>query len=254
MSAWRRYLIDRVNGRSLDLPGRRRQAIVDAETGSNWNIFGSATSGELAGAQLQAINAFPHFWFAWAAFYPDTLLYGHQPPSAEMMARLELDPILGNPDAPVTLVEYGAYGCHACKFWHEEGIVEALLEEFGGQVNFVYRDIPIIVPPYSQRAAEVAQCALDQGNEQFWIMHDAIFVQADQGKASAEDLIQLGGAAGLDEAALRSCYEAGTHVATVKFDHDRGAALGIRSTPTFVIGGRTDRRRQSRYTARRAAS
>ena len=155
------------------------------------------------------------------------------------MARLELDPILGDPDAPVTLIEYGAYGCHACKFWHEEGIVEALLEEFGGQVNFVYRDIPIIVPPYSQRAAEVAQCALDQGSEQFWTMHDAIFVQADQGKASAEDLIQLGGAAGLDEAALRSCYEAGTHAATVQFDHDRGAALGIRSTPTFVIGGQT---------------
>ncbi len=69
-------------------------------------------------------------------------------------------------------------------------------------------------------------------------MHDAIYVQAEQGKASADDLIQLGGAVGLDEAALRSCYDAGTHVATVRFDHDRGAALGIRSTPTFVIGGR----------------
>ena len=97
------------------------------------------------------------------------------------MARLELDPILGDPDAPVTLIEYGAYGCHACKYWHEEGIVEALLEEFEGQVNFVYRDIPIIVPPYSQMAAEIAQCALDQGNEQFWTMHDAIYVQAEQG-------------------------------------------------------------------------
>ncbi len=213
-------------------------SIVDQETGSAWNIFGSATSGELAGTQLQAINAFPHFWFAWAAFYPDTLLYGYQPPSAETLERLELDPILGNPDAPVTLIEYGAYGCHACKYWHEEGIIEALLEDFGGRVNFVYRDIPIIVPPYSQRAAEVAQCALDQGNEQFWTMHDAIYVQAEQGRASADDLIQLGGAVGLDEAALRSCYDAGTHVATVRFDHDRGAALGIRSTPTFVIGGR----------------
>ena len=212
-------------------------SIVDAETGSVWNIFGSATSGELAGTQLKPINAFPHFWFAWAAFYPDTLLYGYQPPSAETMGRLELDPILGDSGAPVTLIEYGAYGCHACKYWHEEGIIEALLEDFGGQVNFVYRDIPIIVPPYSQRAAEVAQCALDQGNQQFWTMHDAIYTKAEQGKASAEDLIRLGGAVGLDEAALRSCYEAGTHVETVRFDQDRGEALGIRSTPTFVIGG-----------------
>lgn len=211
--------------------------IVDAETGSAWNIFGSAVSGDLAGRQLRQINAFPHFWFAWAAFYPDTLLYGYQPPSAEEIARYALDPILGDPDAPVTLIEYGAYGCHACKYWHEEGIVEALLEEFAGRVNFVYRDIPIIVPPYSQMAAEIAQCAFDQGNEPFWMMHDAIYTQAEQGRASADELLQLGADVGLDADALRSCYESGVHVATVRYDHDRGAALGIRSTPTFVIGG-----------------
>jgi len=211
--------------------------IIDAETGSNWNIFGTAVSGDLTGQQLRQLNAFPHFWFAWAAFYPDTLLYGYQPPSAEEIARYELDPILGDPAAPVTLIEYGAYGCHACKYWHEEGIVEALLEEFGGQVNFVYRDIPIIVPPYSQMAAEIAQCAFDQGNDQFWTMHDVIYTQAEQGRASADELLQLGADAGLEADALRKCYEAGTHVATVRYDHDRGAALGIRSTPTFVIGG-----------------
>ncbi len=50
-------------------------AIMDEETGTEWNIFGGAVAGELAGAQLQMLNAFPHFWFAWAAFYPDTALY-----------------------------------------------------------------------------------------------------------------------------------------------------------------------------------
>lgn len=212
-------------------------AIIDQQTGSRWNIFGSAVDGELAGAQLRSINGFPHFWFAWAAFYPDTQLYGYQAPSAEMTERNELDPILGDPDAPVTLIEYGAYGCHACKYWHEEGIIEEILEEFGGQVNFVYRDIPIIVPEFSQRAAEIAQCALDQGNEQFWTMHDAIYTLADQGRSTAAELIQLGGDVGLDADALRSCFQAGTHVSTVRFDHERGAALGIRSTPTFVIAG-----------------
>ena len=174
-------------------------AIVDLETGSRWNIFGTAIAGELVGRQLQLINAFPHFWFAWAAFYADTLLYGYQLPSAEETARYELDPILGDPDAPVTLIEYGAYGCHACKYWHEQRIVEGLLEEFEGKVNFVYRDIPIIVPPYSQTAAEIAQCALDQGNEQFWTMHDAIYTRAEQGRSSADDLLQLGAEVGLDE-------------------------------------------------------
>ena len=214
-------------------------AIIDEQTGSHWNIFGTSTAGDLAGAQLRQINAFPHFWFAWAAFFPDTILYGFQPPTAEETDRYELDPILGDPAADVTLIEYGAYGCHACKYWHEQGIVEALLEEFDGRVNFVYRDIPIIVPQYSQIAAEIAQCALDQGNEKFWTMHDAIYTEADQGRASADELLQLGAEVGLDGDALQSCYDAGTHIATVHYDHERGAALGIRSTPTFVIAGET---------------
>lgn len=50
--------------------------IVDEQTGSVWNVFGTAIEGELAGQQLQQVLAFPHFWFAWAAFRPETLLYG----------------------------------------------------------------------------------------------------------------------------------------------------------------------------------
>ncbi|MDE2635019.1 MAG: DUF3179 domain-containing protein [Chloroflexota bacterium] len=49
---------------------------MDEETGSRWNFFGEAIDGPLAGAKLRQLHAFPHFWFAWAAFYPDTALYG----------------------------------------------------------------------------------------------------------------------------------------------------------------------------------
>lgn len=49
--------------------------IQDEQTGSTWNVFGTATAGDLSGTQLQQINAFPHFWFAWAAFRPDTLIW-----------------------------------------------------------------------------------------------------------------------------------------------------------------------------------
>jgi hypothetical protein len=50
--------------------------IRDDQTGSAWNVFGTATDGPLAGSQLRQELAFPHFWFAWAAFQPDTRLYG----------------------------------------------------------------------------------------------------------------------------------------------------------------------------------
>jgi hypothetical protein len=52
--------------------------IRDEQTGSAWNVFGTATDGELAGQQLRQRLAAPHFWFAWAAFQPDTLIYGQQ--------------------------------------------------------------------------------------------------------------------------------------------------------------------------------
>lgn len=52
--------------------------IRDEQTGSAWNVFGTATEGELAGQQLRQRLAAPHFWFAWAAFQPDTLIYGFE--------------------------------------------------------------------------------------------------------------------------------------------------------------------------------
>ena len=51
-------------------------AFSDDATESTWNAYGEAIEGELAGRELRWINAFPHFWFAWAAFHPDTLVYG----------------------------------------------------------------------------------------------------------------------------------------------------------------------------------
>ena len=45
---------------------------VDRETGSRWNIFGEAIDGTLTDTKLRQLDAHPHFWFAWAAFYPET--------------------------------------------------------------------------------------------------------------------------------------------------------------------------------------
>lgn len=63
-----------LNGRKLTF-GVEGGRIVDAETGSVWSILGSALEGELAGESLTPLAHGNHFWFAWAAFKPDTLLY-----------------------------------------------------------------------------------------------------------------------------------------------------------------------------------
>jgi hypothetical protein len=54
---------------------REGDDIVDEQTGSRWNVLGQAIAGPLAGAQLVPIVHGDHFWFAWAAFKPDTLIY-----------------------------------------------------------------------------------------------------------------------------------------------------------------------------------
>lgn len=72
-------LYDRaLNGQELTFVRDAEGVIRDEQTGSSWNVFGTATDGDLAGQQLRQRLAFPHFWFAWAAFQPDTLIYGFE--------------------------------------------------------------------------------------------------------------------------------------------------------------------------------
>ncbi len=64
-----------LDGQMLTFAMNDEGEIVDEQTGSVWNVFGTAIDGELQGSQLQQILAFPHFWFAWAAFRPETAIY-----------------------------------------------------------------------------------------------------------------------------------------------------------------------------------
>lgn len=64
-----------VDGQALEFEYVDR-AIMDTSTGSEWDYGGTAVSGELAGERLERLSASPGFWFEWAAFHPDTLVYG----------------------------------------------------------------------------------------------------------------------------------------------------------------------------------
>ncbi len=64
-----------LDGRELTFVVDDEGRIYDNQTTSEWNIFGEAIDGALEGSQLEQIHAFPHFWFAWAAFQPNTLIY-----------------------------------------------------------------------------------------------------------------------------------------------------------------------------------
>jgi hypothetical protein len=63
-----------LNGEKLTFSSNNG-TITDDQTGSEWNILGEATSGELEGQSLTALNHADHFWFSWAAFRPDTIIW-----------------------------------------------------------------------------------------------------------------------------------------------------------------------------------
>lgn len=150
--------------------------------------------------------------------------------------RYDVDPILGNPDASVSIIEYGAYGCHACKQVHESGVLEQILDEYDGQVNLIFRDMPVISPAYDMMGAQLAQCVLDQSNDLFWAFHDMMYTTAQQSVSTKDELVANAGQLGVDTTALNDCYDSGTHRNTVLYDQQRGTDLGVRGTPTFFIG------------------
>ena len=168
-------------------------------------------------------------------------LYLDQPPEVSA-SRLELETSLGADDAQVTIYEFASYGCEACRYDHERGFnaqVEALLEqpEFEGKVRFVYVNYPIISinDPLS---AEAAQCALDQGSNEFWTFHNEIYEISDAEYATmrgVDDFVDFADRIGLDSSSIESCLNSDTHERTVQYHKRRGDERFVQGTPTYFV-------------------
>lgn len=142
------------------------------------------------------------------------------------------DHILGDENAPVTMVEYGDFECPYCGAVHP--IVKQLLEYFAGDVRFVYRHFPLAtIHPNAEMAAEASEAAGAQGK--FWEMHDWLFES--QEDLSLESItsgaIQLELAVGEFLNALASHV----HLPKVREDFKSGVRSGVNGTPTFFING-----------------
>ncbi len=142
------------------------------------------------------------------------------------------DPALGSETAPVTIVEFGDFGCPACRSWHQTGILEAVMAQYGDQVRFVWKDYPVITPQ-SPEAAEAAQCASAQGK--FWEYHD--YVYDSEGGLRIDDLKRYAAAVGLDQTAFSECLDGGQTKGKVQENLQDGRRLRVRGTPSFTVNG-----------------
>ncbi len=154
-------------------------------------------------------------------------------------------PILGNPAAAVTLIEFGDYQCHFCNvFFHstEDDILKKYVET--GKVKMIFKDYNIIGPD-SINASHGAHCANDQGL--FWEYHDILYSNwtgENNGWASSENLGRFAQEIGLDMDVWSDCMLNGKHSQTILASNQDAKSLELTGTPAFfVIGpdGKTSR-------------
>ena len=147
-------------------------------------------------------------------------------------------PLLGNPNAPITLVEFGDYQCHFCNvFFHstEDDILKNYVET--GKVRMIFKDYTIIGPD-SVNAAHGAHCANDQG--MFWQYHDVLYNNWDgenNGWASSENLLGFAEDIGLDIETWNECMVAKNHQQVIVSSNNDARTLGLTGTPAFFVIG-----------------
>ena len=154
---------------------------------------------------------------------------------------LDDDPIRGDPNAPITIVEFSDFQCPFCARFHTQTL-PAILEEYidAGKVNLVYRDFPLeSIHPNALPAAVAAECANEQGK--YWEYHDMLFeTQNGWSRLSSEAVIstfsEYAGEIGLEQEQFDSCLESGKYLEEVKNDLSDGRAYDITGTPGFFIG------------------
>ena len=147
-------------------------------------------------------------------------------------------PVLGNPNAPVTLVEFGDYQCHFCNvFFHstEDDILKNYVET--GKVKMIFKDYNIIGPD-SVNASHGAHCANDQ--ELFWEYHAILYSNwtgENNGWASSENLGKFAQEIGLDMDVWSECMLNGLHSQTILTSNNDARSLELTGTPAFFVIG-----------------
>jgi len=146
--------------------------------------------------------------------------------------------VLGDPNAPVTVVEYADFQCPVCKR-AVSSVVSKIEEDYvqQGQVKIEFRMYPFLGQE-SFNAAQAAEAARDQGK--FWEYHDALFNA--QGRENSgvfvyETLVDLAREVGLDVPLFERTLGDNVHLEAVQAEADAARNAGIKSTPTFFVNG-----------------
>jgi protein-disulfide isomerase len=146
------------------------------------------------------------------------------------------DHVLGDPKAPITVIEYASLTCSHCAHFHTQVLPEIKKKWIDtGKVKLVYRDFPL--DQVAAKAAQIAECA---GNDKYFGVVDIIFRGQPQWAAAADPLAELAKPlriAGMGENEIKACLANDAMSNAVINDYKGGEAMGVNSTPTLFING-----------------
>ena len=141
------------------------------------------------------------------------------------------DPIRGDANAPVTIVEFTDFQCPSCAAMHP--ILDEVLKSYGNKVRLVVRDFPLAMHANARKAAEAAAAAHAQGR--FFEYTDLLFKR--QNALDVPSLKKYASEIGLNRARFDAELDSGKYAAEVKHDIDDGEIYGIDSTPAIFVNG-----------------
>jgi protein-disulfide isomerase/uncharacterized membrane protein/rhodanese-related sulfurtransferase len=151
---------------------------------------------------------------------------------AEHLVRPESH-ITGNPQAPLTVVEFGDFECAACGL--SEAASRQIRAQYGDRIRFVFRQFPLRkMHPQAEKAAEASECAADQGK--FWEGVEKLY--AEQADLSVDALKRYARDLGLDQSRFNQCLDSGETLFRINQDLADGHALKVPGTPTYFIGAK----------------
>ena len=140
---------------------------------------------------------------------------------------------LGGSSARVAIVEFADYQCPYCRSFHVTTLPQ-LHDDYiaTGKVRYFYRDFPLSSHRHAFSAAVAAQCAGEQGR--YWQMQELLY--AEQARLGAELYEELAKELDLDGEQFKACTKSGKPGRAVRADMDEGRRVGVKGTPTFLIG------------------
>jgi protein-disulfide isomerase len=156
------------------------------------------------------------------------------------------DFILGNPNAPISIIEYSDYECPYCKQFNSTPM--KVVSDMPNQVNLVWRDFPLSFhEPMASKEASAAICAAEQGgNNAFWKYSDAIMKntrsngQGMPAKEGEDAILTLASSQGLDLNKFKTCLSSPQVKERIAASFQDGVGAGVNGTPGVIIMNNTN--------------